>query len=225
KDPIPQKSDRLFYVQLDPYEARGAPATPEEPPDQLTRFDAETLLRQAKGERQVMMSGGSAPIEPDSSKLEPFLVDARWTSADFFSIFDVPFVAGGGWSAADDAAAARVVVISKPLAEKLFGGTNVVGKTVQIASTPMRISGVVENWVPAPHFFDLTTGDYNQVEQVFLPFSTSRELKLGRNGSMNCWKETEDAEALNAPCEWIQYWVELSPDKAAAYKDYLVQYS
>jgi putative ABC transport system permease protein len=225
-DPIPQKSSQLYYVQLEPREARPSGAQKDEPPDQLSRFDAENLLRQAKADHQAMMSGGSAPIEPEKAGLDPFLVDARWTSADFFSLFDVPFVSGTGWTSADDAASARIVVITKPLAEKLFGSTEVVGKTIKIASTPMRIAGVIENWVPAPHFFDLTTGDYNQIEQVFMPFSTSREMKLGRNGSMNCWKETEDSEALNAPCEWIQYWVELgTTEKASAFKDYLVQYS
>jgi putative ABC transport system permease protein len=223
-DPMPGVSDQIYYVQLDPLEARGT--IEPEPPDQLSRFDAETLLRAKRADRQAMMSGGSAPIEPERAGLDPFYADARWTSADFFPMFRVPFIAGGGWTADDDAKSAHVAVIARPLAEKLFGATDVVGKTLQVAGTPLRIVGVIDTWVPTPHFYDLTTGEYGQAELVFLPFSTSRELKLGRNGSMNCWKETEDSEALDAPCEWIQYWVELdSPVKAAAYRDYLVHYS
>ncbi|REM04433.1 ABC transporter permease, partial [Mycobacterium tuberculosis] len=38
-DPIPQKSDRLFSVQIDPQSALGYQPG-EEPADQLTRFDA-----------------------------------------------------------------------------------------------------------------------------------------------------------------------------------------
>ena len=56
-DPIPQKSDRLFYVQLDPYTKEGYQPG-EEPERQLTRFDAEELLRQKKAPRQAMMTGG-----------------------------------------------------------------------------------------------------------------------------------------------------------------------
>jgi putative ABC transport system permease protein len=61
---------------------------------------------------------------------------------------------------------------------------------------------------------------------LFAPFSTSRELKLSRSGEMNCWDQSPDPMALGAPCEWIQYWVELdSKAKAAAYRDYLNEYS
>ena len=46
-DPIPEKSDRLFNVRIDPqpmaYYHEG-----EEPEGQLTRYDAEALLRDSK---------------------------------------------------------------------------------------------------------------------------------------------------------------------------------
>jgi putative ABC transport system permease protein len=43
---------------------------------------------------------------------------------------------------------------------------------------------------------------------------------------MSCWNSSEDSEAVGAPCEWIQYWVELdSKDKADAYRTYLINYS
>jgi putative ABC transport system permease protein len=53
---------------------------------------------------------------------------------------------------------------------------------------------------------------------------------MGRNGSMDCWGDTgsdpEGATGLNAPCVWIQYWVQLdSAAKAATYKQYLTNYS
>ncbi|HEU0033920.1 MAG TPA: ABC transporter permease [Kofleriaceae bacterium] len=224
-DPIPGKSHQLYYVQLDPRKLENY-LPGEEPTGQMTRRDSEALLRAKKADRQAMMSGGEAAIEPQRAGLDPFFIEARWTSADFFPMFDVPFLAGGGWSAEDDAKNARVVVIAKPLAEKLFGSTDVVGKTIRVEATDMRIVGVIDNWRPTPHFYDLTTGDYGKPEQLFAPFSTSIELKFSRSGSMNCWDQNEDPEALGAPCEWIQYWVELdSPEKAAAYRDYLVRYS
>lgn len=224
-DPIPQASGQLFYVQLEPRKARGDQIV--DPPDQMTRFDSETLLRAAKGDRQAMMAGGNAAIEPQRPGLEPFFADARYTSADFFAMFRVPFLAGGAWTAEDDAKSAHVVVIARTLAEKLFGDANAVGKTVQLEGTPMRVVGVVDRWMPTPHFYDLNTGKYGKEEQAFVPFSTSRELKLDRSGTMDCWAEHGgDSTALDAPCVWIQYWVELdSAAKVSAYKDYLVAYS
>lgn len=225
-DPIPQKSDRLYYVQLEPRDLPKGAELSDEPPWQLSRYDSEALLRAGKAERQAMMTGGNAAIEPERAGLDPFFADTRFTTADFFALFDVPFIAGGSWSAADDAAAARVVVIARPLAEKVFGTTEVIGKSIKIEGQSMRIVGVTELWTPTPHFYDLETGSYGQNELVFVPFAAALQMKMSRSGNMNCWKETEDAEALGAPCEWIQYWVELStPEKAAAFKDYLVRYS
>src|SRR5439155_10916613 len=63
-------------------------------------------------------------------------------------------------------------------------------------------------------------------EQVFVPFSTSRELRLPRSGSTECWDATRNPEEPGAPCIWVQLWVELDRgDKAAAYRDFLVRYS
>ena len=225
-DPIPQKSDRLFYVLLEPRKAKGF-----DPKDdltyQMTRLDSENLLRAKRADYQAMMTGGVAPIEPQRPGLDPFRVEARYTSADFFPMFDVPFVAGRGWSSDEDEKNGRVAVIAKPLAEKVFGTTDVVGKTLRVGGTEMRITGVIGNWRPTPHFYDLNTAQYGKPEQLFVPFSTSRELKLDRSGSMNCWDERKgDPEAVGAPCEWIQFWVQLdSSAKVAAYREYLVNYS
>jgi putative ABC transport system permease protein len=230
-DPIPQKSDRLFFVNLDPRRALGF--TPgEEPAYQMTRFDSEALLRDAHGKHQAMMTGGGASIEPDRSgvgRFQPFQIDSRWTSADFFTMFDVPFLAGGPWTATEDARATRVVVISRELAQKVFGTTEVVGRPLRVEGTEMRIVGVIADWRPSPHFYDLNTADYGLGEQLFAPFSVAMELKLPTSGNMNCWGNGEpvpDSHALNAPCDWIQYWVELdSPSQADSYRDYLVHYS
>jgi putative ABC transport system permease protein len=224
-DPIPQKSHDLYFVRLDARKLNGY-RPGDEPEYQMTRFDAETLLRAAKGDHQALMTGGSAAVDPQRPGIEPFFADGRWASTEFFSMFEVPFVAGNGWSADDDTRAARVAVIASTLADKVFGSTQVVGKTIRIADTDFQVVGVIAPWRPTPHFYDLNTGSFNKIEQIFLPFSTSRELKLGHDGNMNCWDENEDSQALNASCEWIQYWVELgSPAKVAAYKDYLVHYS
>jgi putative ABC transport system permease protein len=224
-DPIPGKSHDLYYVQIDHRKARNAKPG-EEPPEQVTRFDAETLVRAAKADRQVMMTGGNAAIEPQRTGLTPFFAEGRWTSADFFAMFRVPFIAGSGWTADDDTRNARVAVITRGLADKLFGAVEVVGRTVRVEGAELRIVGVIENWRPAPHFYDLNNGGYTKGEQLFIPFSTSRELKLSRSGTMNCWGGSPDPEAVGAPCEWIQYWVELGDSaKAAAYRDYLIRYS
>ena len=224
-NPIPHKSEQLYYVQVDPRTLRGM--TPgEEPERQLTRFDAEALLREKRGVRQAMMSGGAASVSPERADLSPFFAEARYTSADFFAMFAAPFLHGNGWARADDDASARVVVISKSLNDRVFGGANSVGKTLQLGNDGFRIIGILDDWRPSPKFYDLTNDRYGEPEDVFLPFSTSRVLEMPRSGNMNCWASTGDDTALNAPCAWIQYWVELEDaGKAADYKAYLDNYS
>lgn len=225
-DPLPGKSDQVYAVQLEPRRARGY--TPgEQPPLQMTRFDSEALWKARKADRQAFMTGGSAALEPQRAGLAPFFVEGRWTTKDFFPMFRVPFLAGGAWSDDDDLNGARVAVIAKPLAEKLFGTTDAVGKTVRLEKVELRVVGVLDEWTPTPHFYDLTTGSYGVKELLFVPFSTSIALKLDRSGSMNCWGDHDgDSSALDAPCDWLQMWVELdSPAKADAYRDYLVAYS
>lgn len=228
-DPIPGHSHQLYYVQLDPRPLKDQ-VDGEDPVGQSTRRDAENLVRAGKADRQLLTTGGSAAIEPQRADLRPFFVDSRWTSADFFPMFRTPFVAGGGWSSDDDLHAARVAVISRSLAEKLFGTTDVIGKPIRVERTDLRIVGVLDTWQPAPHFYDLTQRQFGRPELLFVPFSTSRELRLSHTGNMTCWSSDQDSpqdqEAVGAPCEWIQVWVELStPAKAAAYRDYLVSYS
>ncbi|HVK50477.1 MAG TPA: ABC transporter permease [Pseudoxanthomonas sp.] len=225
-DPMPGKSDKLFYVQMDPQSMDGYTAG-EEPEEQVTRFDAEALLREKKGDRQALMTGGGVSIEPEKQGLSPFVVDARYSSGDFFPMFDAPFAFGQGWTANEDEGQARVVVLSKKLNEKLFDGGNSVGKSIRIDQTEFRVIGVLDEWRPTPRFYDLNSDRYGEVEQVFVPFSTAVGLKMGRNGSMNCWGDSQgDETGVNAPCTWMQYWVQLdSAEKFNAYKQYLTNYS
>jgi putative ABC transport system permease protein len=146
-------------------------------------------------------------------------------------MFEVPFLYGGGWDAAADEAHARDVVIDKSLNEKLFGGANSVGKTLRIEKSDFRIVGVLDNWRPVPKFYDMHTSrhGFGKAEQVYLPFSTSRDLQLSRSGNMNCYDERPDgmkATDLGAPCVWLQFWVQLdTPQKAEDYRVFLENYS
>ncbi len=226
-DPLPGRSQNLYAVQLDP-QAADDYVPGEAPLDQLTRYDAETLLRERRADRQALMTGGNVAVQPEQATLTPFQTEARYTSADFFSMFGTPFVAGSGWNAADDAARARVVVIAQALAEKLYGRADAVGRTLRLSGADFRIVGVLAPWRPVPHFYDLYTGKYAEAESVYLPFSTSRDLTLPRQGTLNCWggKPAPDLTALHVNCVWLQYWVQLdSPERARAYRSYLDDYS
>ena len=227
-DPLPGRSGELYYPQIDPQDARGMmPGTL--PPEQVTLIDGMNLLRAKRADRQALMTGGAVPIQPESSKLDPFYVEARYTSADFFAMFEAPFLYGHGWTAAGDEAHARDVVITRQLDDRLFNGADSTGRTLRIGGTTFRVVGVLDRWRPNPHFYDLNTGSYNYFEQVFLPLQTALELHFDHNGSNDCWGNgTGGAGGMypSATCVWLQFWVELdSPAKAAAYRQFLIHYS
>ncbi|CAD0306371.1 ABC transporter permease [Xanthomonas hortorum pv. vitians] len=222
-DPIPQKSERLFIPQID---ARSPGHQSTEALEQLTRFDAENLLREKRGDLQAMMSGGSVPLEPDNSSVRPMKLEARYTSADFFPMFNPPFLYGGAWTANEDGSRARVAVITDELNKKLFNGENSVGRTLRINRQSFRIVGVLREWRLTPKFYDLSNSSYAKSEQLFVPFSAAMELKFQSSGSRSCWGDSKDANSTDQKCSWIQYWVQLdSPQKAAAYRQYLENYS
>ena len=224
-DPIPAKSGQLFNIQLDAFALRGYKPG-DEPPLQLTRYDAEALIREARADRQVMMTAGGVAVELDGQK--PTFTTARYSTADFFAMFNVPVRLGRTWNTADDKAAARVVVISDKLNEQLFGGGDPLGKIIRIREKDLTIIGVLGKRRPVPTFYDMTIGAYRNAEDVFVPFTTAMDLKFGSMGNFNCWAEHAPSTSRDsgAPCAWLQYWAELgTPEKASAYHQYLKDYS
>lgn len=224
-DPIPGKSGRLFLPQVSAESLPGFEPG-QEPQDQMTRFDAEALLRAKKADRQVMMTGGGLILAPEGERGR--VVSSRYTTSDFFAMFEAPFRFGTGWSPADDEAQARVAVLSAGLNDKLFGGTDSRGKTLTIRGKPFTVIGVLSLWRPVPHFYDITQGAFAEHAEIYLPFHTAIEMQLGTRGSMNCWGPVEPGQirSATAPCAWLQFWVELdTPQKHKDYLAYLTQYS
>lgn len=220
-NPIPTKSEQLFYVQLDNWDPHQPANDNGDPPDQLTYRDATALWAANKAYRQVVQAQMGTVVEPEGKDSLPFQVSGRANSADFFAMFEVPFLYGSSWDRTADESMQQVVVLSQRLNERLFGGRDSVGEKVKLAGDYYQVVGVIANWQPLPRFYDVTTGAFNDVEELFVPFSLLTQEKIGRNGNTNCWKPSgEGFQAfLNSECVWTQFWVELRND--AEKQDYL----
>jgi putative ABC transport system permease protein len=211
-NPIPQRSDVLFYAQLDSWDPNEAAVDVDRPPQQVTYRDGTALLAAQKARRQVLSYVTWRVIEPEDPEQLPFQVQSRSTSADFFPMFDTPFLYGGGWDKSVDDNAEYVVVINKETNAILFGGENSVGRTVVMNGDQYRVSGVLDTWEPMPKFYDLNNQHFGEVEEVFFPFSVSIASELSSNGNTNCWKAPDENswEAFrDSECVWMQFWVEL----------------
>jgi len=227
-DPIPQKSSELFAVQLDswginqPFDRD----RPERAPHQLTFSDASALVAAKKAKHQVAMFESTLIVEPVKEK--PFITMLRVTSADFFMMFQVPFLYGSGWTDEEDQRASQVVVLSKESNNKLFGGDNSVGQSLTMGGKEFTITGVLDSWNPTPRFYDVINGGFNQVADMMIPLSLTEPLELNSAGSDWGWK-AEDINSfrdwLNSEASWVQFWVELEDSLAVdEYKVYLDSY-
>jgi putative ABC transport system permease protein len=217
-NPIPHKGDQLYHVQFD----IGNPTESFDPPRQLTYIDSMALMDDGRAFRQTMSSKFAGIIEPDNPELRPFRASGRGASADFFAMFDVPFLYGSGWDERADENLQQVVVLSKELNEQLFGGSDSTGESVLLEGNSFQILGVIDDWNPVPKFYDVNNGPFDTGEEIYLPWNLIVSLELPRSGNTSCHKAVDGVGQqafLNSECVWIQYWVELQDSGEEA--DYL----
>jgi len=120
KNPIPDRSSRLFIPQIDSW---GESANAEN--------DGESALYPI-----------DVSVMPTDKSRLPLQVSTYATYADTFPMFEIPFLFGSGWSSEDDRAHAAVAVISRSLNQKLFSGENSVGRELVLDHHTYRIVGV-----------------------------------------------------------------------------------
>ncbi|MDY1547184.1 ABC transporter permease [Luteibacter sahnii] len=228
RDPIPQKSGVLYNVQVDNFGPDNS-NDQGEPPQALNYIDAMALSRAHKATRQAVTYRVGASVIPDNPSRLPMQEGGYATSADFFTMFDVPFLQGGPWTADDDQKHASVAVISKSLNDKLFEGGQSVGKQVNLDGRLFRVVGVIQDWAPQPLFFDVpNTGGFDDGASLYVPLNRAVDLRMPNNGNNNCPKAPEQGwEAyLQSECVWLSLWVELpSKSDATAFREYLTGYA
>jgi putative ABC transport system permease protein len=229
-DPIPWKSAKLFVPQIDMWGPNGR-GSDGEPPNAMDYNDAITLMRDHRAKLQSAMYQISPSIVPADASKHPIHVSGHAVYSEFFPMLDVPFLYGNGWSADDDTQRAAVVVISSKLNQKLFGGSNSVGKTVNVEGKDYRVVGVLNDWNPQPRFFDVVNsgGFSTGVEDVFLPFQRAIAVDLPNDGNTNCNAVPAESGFVglqHSNCVWIAYMAELDDAAAVtAYRQYLDGYA
>ncbi len=229
-DPIPWKSAKLFVPQIDNWGSNGR-SSDGEPPNAMDYADAMALMRQHRAKLQSAMYQISPSIVPAEASRHPVNVGGHAVYGEFFPMLDVPFKYGSGWSASDDANRAQVVVIGSKLNQKLFGGANSVGRSVNIEGHDYRVVGVLDHWNPQPRYYDVVnSGGFNsQSDDVFLPFQTAIQANIQNDGNTNCYavpKEPGFVGLQHSECVWIAFMVELDDAAAvSAYRSYLDGYA
>ena len=216
-NPIWWKNDRLYAVTMDNWDPQH-PLMPNSdlPPHEMTYKDTQFLLASSIPLRKVVMYSTEGVLSEAGAE-PPTQVATRVTTADFFAMFEAPFLYGNGWSAGADKPAEPVIVLSRRENEKLFAGVNSVGRTLRWNDHEFRVIGVLNDWFPRPRYYDLNGGNFQIPDDAYIPYGWGPELELLNKEENDCWRPEKldsfkDFEASD--CVWQQMWVEL-PDAAS----------
>ncbi|HJN52248.1 MAG: ABC transporter permease [Pseudomonadales bacterium] len=230
QNPIPHKSEQLYRIQVDswnpmhPFDGN----RPERAPNQVTYRDAMAFIDSAPAQKQSAMFETSLIVRPPNPDQLPFESGARVTYGDFFSMFDVPFLFGAGWDELMDTQASQVVVLTRNMNNRLFGGENSVGRELSLNNRYFTVVGVIDTWRPMPRYFDLVGGALDEVNDLMIPMTLTPSMELRSAANTSGWK-AEDIKTfedrLNSEYVWIQYWAELKDARAKdEYLGYLDSY-
>jgi len=217
RDPIPQKSSVLYYVEMDNWdpEKGWSDEDPKAAPNQVTHRDATAVMKSTVPTYQSAMFKSYLYVFPPPKLGRPYRGRVRLCFADFFPMFDVPFRYGAGWDRAADRTPDPVVVLSHETNQKLFGGENSLGKSVRIERRDFKVVGVLEPWRPAPKFYDPHNGTYEEPDELFIPFNFVRPMEIRTGGNTSGWKDSGKTfeDQLQSENIWIQMWVQLDSER------------
>ncbi|WP_027485445.1 FtsX-like permease family protein [Rhodanobacter sp. OR87] len=227
-NPIPGKSAQLFTPQVDGWGPQQN--LDGEPAEALAYTDAIALMQAHQAKRQTLLYPVQLSVMPGGQRDLPLNVNGYAVTADFFSMFEVPFRYGSGWSVRGDDARASDVVISSELNQKLFGGADSVGRTLGLGGHDYRIVGVASHWNPRPRFYDLfSTSGFADEPDIYMVFNRALDLHMYTNGRNSCRGQlsfTNWTDYTQSNCVWITPWVELdSPAEVASYRSFLANHA
>jgi len=234
RNPIPDKSDRLFNVRVDSWDASSEffDIRPGDPPKHITYQDMQGLMASDIPVHRTGVATASVFVFPDAPGARPYQTRVQLCHADFFPMFEAPFRYGSGWSRESDERRDRVVVLSREANQKLFGGADSVGRRVRLGEHEYTVVGVLAEWEPTPRYYDIINNAFGETREFHVPFDLIREPELGLTqvGDTDSWGPSRfgddpDAFFTRSETTWIQYWVELPPGRVAAYRDFVDAYT
>ncbi|RDS83021.1 ABC transporter permease [Dyella monticola] len=227
-NPIPEKSSQLFVPEIDSW----GPGLNEkgEPPGALNYVDAMALMRAHQSKRMTLIYQIGLSTLPRDADSVPVASNGYAVTGDFFTMFDVPFLYGSGWSTADDDARAADVVLSREFNQRMFGGANSVGQKITLSGHDYRIVGVTKRWNPSPRFYDAWGGSgFGDPPDFYLLLNRALDLhtdNVGRNSCRGAITYNGWDQYLQSNCIWLMPWVELdTTSEVARYRNFLESYS
>jgi putative ABC transport system permease protein len=237
RNPLPNKFQQVFRVMVDSWAPYGEPGQgiweDGEPPYMMTYIDAINLMNSDIPTYSSAMFPSTMylrPLQSDHAIKRPFQVSVRLTRRDFFPMFDTPFLYGHAWDQTADVGPAPFVVLSKEINDRVFGGVNSVGESLELNNTYFKVAGVLDTWRPMPMFYNIMTLGFGvgKPEDVYIPFHFLEVMQPGKTSPDFGWKSSEPGfeNWLQSESTWLQFWAQLdTPAQQQAYLDFLDGYA
>lgn len=219
-DPLPGISPHLYVATMDAREALDKDNPDYAKPDSwLSLRDAKALVDAHRARSQVALAQSLTMLGGADGKRS----EKAWGFMAYgepLGMLGVPLRHGRPWTAQELAERAPVVVIDSDLAQKLFGESNAVGRSVLVGGKPFRVVGVSAPWKPRTVFLDVqrNQGDpQGNNEEFFVPAEAALDAGVGPFTSGACGKSApvigfQSAEV--GKCRWMEVWLALDTPAA-----------
>ncbi len=219
-DPLPHKSDKLFYPMtlMAPYECSDCL-----PPRILSYANVQKLSASDIPSAKAAMYSSDGYLRLNSAQA-PTPVSIRITQPAFFTMFEVPILHGSVWS---DDKARQELILSQQTAEKIFGRSDVVGENILLDDRPYTVVGVLADWRMLPRLYDANNRNHvNDADQVYMPLETGYDYNYMSNSQSHTFDDTDfrqlGTQGRTGALHQLQYWVQLDTEaQQKAYRQFM----
>ncbi|MBU2115501.1 MAG: ABC transporter permease [Gammaproteobacteria bacterium] len=219
-DPLPHKSDTLFFPMalMAPYECNGC-----KPPRVLSYSNIEKLSQTEIPTKAAAMYSADGYLR-QTTEQAPLPVSIRITQRDFFSMFDVPVLHGSIWP---DNSARHEVILTKAIAEKLYGRTDVVGEKLLLDDRLVAVSAVLDDWQMLPRLYDANHRNHlSEADDIYLPLESGYDMNYLSNTQSQTFDDTDyrqlSTQGRSGALHQLQYWVQLdTAQQQQAYQQFM----
>jgi len=230
--PLPGISNHLYVATMDARQTVDKDNNTYDTPQSLLNLrDARALIDAHRASAQFAAAQSVTTLATSDGKISSLAIGLMGYGP-LMSTLGVPLRDGRPWTQAEQAARAPVVLIDSKLAQKLFGTTDAVGKSLQMGSQSFRVVGVTAPWKSRTQFLGLTQnsdGPLSQDMQFFVPVGAALDAGVGPISSGKCGNKAPVISFQSTDlghCRWIETWVALdTPAQVKAYARFLDGYA
>ena len=196
----------------------------------LKMDDAEAVRRALTVPARVGVSssGDGRLVAEDGTEIEN--VWLMGASAEVFEIRNYDVIAGRPFTAPEDRAGARVIVLGYDAAEKLYGALDPIGRTVKVNRVPFRVIGILEKQgslfgmsldnnaiAPSRSAMARFVAPFSAVDEILIRTERESDMERARldiEGTMRVrhgLRPTEDNDfAIDTADESLSFWRRIS---------------